>query len=779
MRNWQLPKKEGGKTIALIKNFKMSGKFHPIAFLIILLIGIIVYKNSFNVPFIYDDKDTIELNYHIKGLKNFLKDFSFNSNRPILMLSFALNYEFGGLKLFGYHLVNIVLHIFTSFIVYLIISISIRNSLYHKTILFSYLIPLIASLFYLTHPLTTESVTYLSSRSSILSAFFYIFALFLFIKGNEEGKNYIIYSPLCLIFYLLSIWSKQIGITLPAMVFFYDYFFIARGNLQDIKKRFAQYYFPLIVASFLIVLMSLSFAITLKSPDSAQREFYPHILTEVTIAFYYLKHFLFPINLNFDPYFPLIASLLQSKFILSLFFILLLIFIAKKLFRDSKLISFGIVWFLITISPHLLIRLQDLMCERWLYLPLIGITFFVAGILIKVMEFGSGKHSFLLFCSILLILIFLSAGTIKRNEVYNDEALLWSDAMKKSPDKARPYHNLGVVYLGRNKNDEAIELYKKSISIEPNFPQSYNNLGAAYIRKGKTEKALKFFKIAVKMAPDYTDAINNLINSYFRKNQIDEALKIYKDAIKIVANPAEIHNMLGMTYYEVGLLDNAIEMFGRTIQSAPVYAQPYNNMGMAYDAKELSGKEIILYKKAIEVDPYYAKAYNNLARLYASKGKVNEAIELYKKAIKIDPTYTTPYNNLGIAFHALGKYDEAIRLFKEAIQKKPDYTKAYNNLGTTYYRKGQTDLAIMFYKKAIGLDPYYPNAYNNLGEAYSSIGKHDNAIRVLKKAIMIAPSYANAHNNLSRAYMKKGLEKEAKDEMSLYLKYGKKQVKED
>ena len=85
----------------------------------------------------------------------------------------------------------------------------------------------------------------------------------------------------------------------------------------------------------------------------------------------------------------------------------------------------------------------------------------------------------------------------------------------------------------------------------------------------------------------------------------------------------------------------------------------------------------------------------------------------------------------------------------------------------------------MFYKKAIGLDPYYPNAYNNLGEAYSSIGKHDNAIRVLKKAIMIAPSYANAHNNLSRAYMKKGLEKEAKDEMSLYLKYGKKQVKED
>jgi len=211
-------------------------KKNVLAVLLITALAFIIYSNSFDCSFHFDDQHSIVENYRIQrfDLKKILR-----TNRPVLDLTLALNYYFGKLNVFGYHLVNLLLHIFNGIMIYFILLYTLKSPVFSEEKKVKYgRVPIYTALIFIAHPIQTESVTYIISRSSVLATFFYLLTLLLFIAAHrgvrgEEGKSgyrrFIFYGG-CIIASILGMGTKPIAATLPIMVLLYDFYFVADGN---------------------------------------------------------------------------------------------------------------------------------------------------------------------------------------------------------------------------------------------------------------------------------------------------------------------------------------------------------------------------------------------------------------------------------------------------------------------------------------------------------------------------------------------------------------------
>lgn len=348
--------------------------------LLITILATIIYSNSFDVPFHFDDKDAIVENYDIHQFN--LKKIFTKSTRPILDITFALNYYFGKLDVFGYHLVNIILHIANGVMLYFILLWTIND----------FKVPLYASLIFIVHPIQTQAVTYIVSRSSVLAIFFYLLSLLLFIQAFRSS-NSLLYLSGAFLSSCFGMGTKQIVVTLPLMLLIYDFYFISDGKLRVLKNH---YKIHSIMFSTTAIAVYLSFSglkkfisfdytegIPMKVGEPAITSF-QYFLTQLNVIPYYIKLLFLPTNLNLDYDWP-ITNNIDMKTLL--FFILLagIVITAIKLFKRSRLISFGIIWFFVTLSvTSSFLVIRDVIFEHHLYLPSAGFAIFMAVVISKI-----------------------------------------------------------------------------------------------------------------------------------------------------------------------------------------------------------------------------------------------------------------------------------------------------------------------------------------------------------------------------------------------------------
>ncbi|OGL39596.1 MAG: hypothetical protein A2043_00970 [Candidatus Schekmanbacteria bacterium GWA2_38_9] len=580
----------------------MERKIFFIVLSLLLVLGFLVYGNSFKVPFHYDDRVLILENENLHSLERFFKKEFPSSNRPVLMLSFALNYSAGGVNPAGYHLVNLIIHILTAFLIYLItLGLLLKKETEKNPDCF--VVAILASLIFLIHPLATESATYISSRSSLMSCFFYLLSLYFFVKGSAEDRESIVFSSACIFSFLMALGSKEIAITLPLITVLSDYYFISDGDRKKIFSNFRRFHLPLAISAIVVILLKFSYAIRLESPDRVERGFYSHILSTAYALIFYLKKFFLPLNLNIDPDFKIFDSVFHSGIVVILFAALMLLITAVKLYPEKKIISFSIIWFFITLSPHFLIRLRDIGAERWLYLSLAGFGFFSAGLFVELKNVFQKKGKNIFVGSILLIIFLFSATTIARNKVWENGISLWADAVKKSPNKFRPYNNLGEAYSAMGEIDMALQEYEIASRLNPMADRVHYNLGNAYSKKGEIDPAIASFTRATELNPSYAKAYNNL----------------------------------GSIYLNNGNLQKAEEMFLKTVKILPDFKEAYNNLGNVYSEMGLSKEAISEYKKAIDINKYYDTPHYNLAREFYKSGSLEEAIKELEIASKLSP----------------------------------------------------------------------------------------------------------------------------------------------
>ena len=372
---------------------------HLLAIFLISAIAAIVYSNSFDCSFHFDDQPAIVENYAIHRFD--LKEIFSTSNRPILDITLAVNYYFGKLNVFGYHLVNLLLHISNGIMLYFIIFQTANlPSMKEKYGQRAYRIALYASLIFIAHPIQTQAVTYIISRSSVLATTFYLLTLVLFIKALRST----LFAPRSLLlagaFFssCLAMGTKPIVATLPLMLLIYDFYFISDGDWKILKGRYKVHLSMFSTVAVTIYLsatglqkfVSFDYAKGVQMPFGEPVTSFQYFMTQLHVIPYYIKLLFIPTNLNLDYDWPIIRHLDLTTV---LFFILLssIASISIWTYRKARLVSFGIIWFFITLSvTSSFVVIYDVIFEHRLYLPSIGFALLIAVMIsrISMLRFG-------------------------------------------------------------------------------------------------------------------------------------------------------------------------------------------------------------------------------------------------------------------------------------------------------------------------------------------------------------------------------------------------------
>ncbi len=536
-------------------------------YLIILVLAFIVYANSLNNSFHYDDKFYIKDNFYIRDTGNIPASFRHPSYlsvgtpsghyRPLLFTSYAINYYFDGLNPIGYRLVNLAFHTGSAILVFLIIN-AMSGSFY---------IAIAAALIFAVHPFNSEVVNFISTRSSVMSAFFYLLAFWCWVKYRIR-TNIPIYITSILAF-LLGMLTKETVITLPIVLWLYDLYFIpGRNGIVGHARRLVAH------VPFVLIIATTYFAVHLFHWGSFipnfKRDIFTQFYTEMPVLAKQIRLLFIPAGLNADHY----VTIYNDPVIPvtgSLIFLILVIAIAIWLYRSPKIewrvVSFFILWFFITLLPTTIMPLNAILQENRGYLAGLGFAMFAGIILYKITTLGifnrwSGRYIYIFpVTGLALTLLVYSIGTIERNTVWRDGISLWKDAVMKSPLSYRAHHNLAYSFEEAGEVKLAIREYQRVIEIDPSSDFTYYNLGRLYRGVGLTEDAIKAYREAVRINPGYYNVYNNLGIVYNDRGMYDQAIEEFKKAVTI--NPGYImaRMNLGKLYEKTGRMDLAANEF--------------------------------------------------------------------------------------------------------------------------------------------------------------------------------------------------------------------------
>jgi hypothetical protein len=443
-----------------------------------------IYFGALRGGFHYDDSITVLENTHLEHWWTFVGHLD-HMVRPVLYATFLFDRSLYGTNPAGYHLLNLLLHLGSGLLIYRILSRAVTEEIR--------LVPFLTALLFLIHPITTETVTYISGRASGLMTFFYLFAFFLYIKVSEHQNSmklrrlYLSGSVLMLI---LSLGSKETAVTFPLALLSWD-LLVRRLKGPSLRTTILSGHLPFWIVLLLAAIWAVAHP---RYTELAQfsftlRPFWDNALSELHAMAYALLLFFTPWNQNFDHDLPEFHFLSQWPLPLDL---LLLFGTATGVFlvrRRFPLVAFGLGWFFIQLLPISLIPRNDLLSERNLYLPSIGLLLALVVLSSRFMQWLTTifpKPRLVQFVSTGLaatLILVLCLLTYQRNQLYQDRLLLWSDAVLKSPAKARPHNNLGYAYALHGDWDRAIEEFRTAARLDPDFILAQQNLRDAYFHR--------------------------------------------------------------------------------------------------------------------------------------------------------------------------------------------------------------------------------------------------------------------------------------------------------
>jgi tetratricopeptide (TPR) repeat protein len=775
-----------------------------IASLVLLIIlPFLIYSNSLPNGFVFDDLPLISENPTITSLKNIPYLLGVKgggaSYRPLRSISYAIDYYFWGLNPVGYHLSNILFHIVTSLLVFGIV--------FH--LMGSYWCAVSSALFFSLHPVQTDSVAYLSGRRDILCALFYLAGFYFFLRYREDRR--LKYLLLTFFSYILSLASKEMGATLPLLLFIYDFVEVTSGEKgiwRSFKEVWSRYY-PLYLPVFLVGVWFAYYKVFINYP-STRHEYYggsiaTNFLTVGKILIYYLKLILLPVVLNADysfNAFPLSKGILETGTIFSFVILTGIFYLIVKLLAREKAIAFGLLWFFVTVLPVCQIfPHHELLAEHYLYLPMVGMSLIIGHAIGEVPKGYRFRRLFIGFYVITMIIF--GVRVVDRNRDWRDGFTLWMKTVLTVPQCARAQDNLGVEYYNKGRYREAIACHETAIRFKPDYAIAYYNLGNAYNSSGLCEKAIKMYQESIRLRPDNLKAYNNLGVAYKNCKLYRRAMLMYLEVLErepgnrsainnmgavlnslnrfkpalywcekaVALNPRSVEGLqnLGIALSGLGNHERALSVLQSALALNPQNANIHVNLGSVYRRMGDDKKATEEYQLALQLSPMSAEALNNLGVVYNSKGLYDQAIDAYQKALTINPNDARVYCNLGAAYAGKGDYQKAIYQYKKTLEFNPKYSMAYNNLGTVYNNLKMYDEAITWYQWGIERAKNDPDMHFNLGVVYKNKGMEKEAISEYEEALRLKPEYADAHLNMSAIYLKNKERTKAVYHMKKYI----------
>jgi tetratricopeptide (TPR) repeat protein len=599
----------------------------------------LLYRHVIGAAFVYDDVAQIQhnpalLSWHSATqyaraavpFNSEFRGFGGSFYRPLFWFSLVLDRSLWGLNATGFHFTNLALHWLNGLLAFLLL----------KKLGVSVAPSAAVSIIWLSLPINSEVVAWISGRSILLAVLFLLTALLSAEWYLRSSKTVALlgYAIAC----FASLLSHDVGIlTLPITC-------LLLYATNSVRRRW-------LVLSGLGLVVDALYLWLRHIAGGHLSSGIPVIIGPGVSFWKYVAWMLLPLRMSIErsTNVPINNSpmITVSAFIgvLTLFFAIL------RLRNKMPEVAAGLAWLCIALAPFCgVVPIYQGMAERYTYLAALGLVFAIVGLL---SHLRTWTRSLVLYT----LILWVTWGVWRLNA----RVLDWRGE---------------------------VPLYLSSLNATPKSSVLLYNLGVASAEAGDTSKASDYYQRAIALKPDYTSAIINLGNLFQRQGDYSQSAALYQRAISLDPRDPDAWVDLGNLYLQLALTEQAKSAYEKAIALRPNGVEAIIDLGVVLQRSgDFRGAEQA-YRRAIAVDPGQAAAYCDLGALLLQQGNINAAREELIKAIEHDSSYALAYFDLGVAYEQTGRRDLAIEMYKKALDIQPDYQHARSNLERMETRTG-------------------------------------------------------------------------------------------
>jgi len=577
---------------------------------VLILCAAVPYLNTLLNDFVYDDSMQVLANPFIQSF-HYLREiftttaWSFtgqgpsNYYRPMMSFGYLLCYQVFGRSAYGFHLVNVALHVAVVMAVFLL-----TTQLFQSRQLAFW-----ASLLFALHPVHTESVAWISGVTDLELTVFYVLTFSLYVKLARPGGQSDRRTQVAMVaVFFLAAFSKEQALTLPLLATIYEHGVRADREETTWSQKLARYDLLWIAAAAYVVVrvwLLRAFAPLSQFPDLTRSQ---TVLSAIALVGQYFWKLFFPARLNAFYVFHKSVSLgdwrVLAGGIACVGYVALLVWLAR---RDRRL-AFALLWLLLTLLPVLNANWvgENVFAERYLYLPSVGFCWLLASAGLWLWnKAGAGrpawKTAYALGLGALAILCVLRIVT--RNRDWHDNFTFYTRTLAASPDAYLIRVDLGAVYDEKGDAENAEHEWQEVLRSHPKNAVALADLGTLYSRQNLNSLATEYLQRSVKSDPQYADA----------------------------------HIKLGFVYLNLGEMDQAESEFRSALKMAPLNVSGYAGLANVYWKRGDSAKTEELFQQAQRVNPGDPRVYFAMGEFYARTGRPEQARRQYERALQLDP----------------------------------------------------------------------------------------------------------------------------------------------
>jgi protein O-mannosyl-transferase len=622
-----------------------------VVFLLLILLASLPYLNALANSFVYDDRQQILENPYIHSFRYLGRIFGStvwtfegaqgvtNYYRPLMTFAYLIGYTIFGRLPFGFHLMNLVLHVAVVLLLFVV-----TEHLFQDRLL-----SVITSGLFALHPIHTESVSWIAGITDLELSFSFLLTFLLYLRladtGRETAPSWLSY-VLMLLAYGLALLSKEQALVLPALAIVYEHFYRPGRATSQFRDKW-QRYLPLCLAAAVYIAFR-RFALGGFAP-AIWRPTLPWsgvLLSAVALTGGYLGKLIWPAQLTAFYVFHESRGIRDLHVLAGLAGLMACAGLFVWLWRNARPLSFALLWMGATLAPVLNARWMpaQVFAERYLYLPSVGFCWLIGGAVAKLWrqarsESPSAGRAFVrpaIAVGVVVVACLYAVRTVERNRDWRSDEVLYRRTLEAQPDAQVIHINLGVYYSDRG--DWSAAEREWILALGPGQPSAVtlNNLGLLRKNQKRYSEAADLFGQAIRLRPKYMAPYKNLAEMYAEMGRLADADGQFQQAVSLAPLDTNARNSYGRFLLEQGRISEAREEFARSAE-ADANWEAYDNLGDLDLAAGDPQKARADYQAALALNQIDNHADFGLAMLDEQQGRFADALREYRAGLETDP----------------------------------------------------------------------------------------------------------------------------------------------
>jgi tetratricopeptide (TPR) repeat protein len=650
----------------------------------------------------YDDNMNVTDNAYVRagltldGIKTAFTRIHFLNWLPVMTLSFMLDHDLFGLNPAGYHAVNLLLHAANSALLFIVL-LRMTGALWPAAL---------TGALFAAHPSSVEAVAWVSARKDVLSALFWLLAMYFYAgyvkaygspaDGFPGGRRRALVNyALMVAAVILGLMSKQMLVTLPFALLLLDWWplkrFIFKSGVETAPAGSVSRISGLMIEKLPLIMLSVLFSVVVMLLQEKAMAINAEISLSQRIGnamfsyVAYIRQLLWPAGLCVI--YPL-ESVGPIKALASASALAAVTAVALYYAGRLRWFAVGWFWYLGTMAPvsGVVQAGMQARADRYLYVPRIGLFIIAAWGLCALAEKLKAEKTAVV-AAVLIVTVFSALSCLQAGRWKNSKTL-YEHCLDVTDGNYIVLFNLGCHHEFAGDLDKAVEYYKKAIAINPFMPGNYIGLGRILADRGDAAGALALFDRALKYIPREGNIHDAIAGIHATAGKFDLALEHFLVALKYNPGSAEINYNLADTLVRLGRAEESLKYYSRALEINPYLAEAHNNIGYVLNSMGKTDEAEMHLRKAVEIKPDFAHAHFTLGMILLNRRDFGRAEMHFLKAVEITPDFFEAHNALGMALLKLGRYDEAARHFRRAVEINPGFAEARSNLAALSQNPG-------------------------------------------------------------------------------------------